>query len=292
MNYTITARLALAGAALISLQACSSEPTGQVVAVVNGEEITQQELNAEIAELPAPPVGDKEAIRRQILQQIIDRRLMAQVAKEDGLDRDPMYIIRERRLKEELLVQMYGVKTADTVRVPDAASVKKYLAENPGKFSQRTAYLVDQISFDFPSDQKILKALEADKSLADVEETLKSFKIDYSKGANSMDSGNIPTPVLNQILALPAGEPFIIPMQRHYRPPARSDHGAASQPDGGADDASRKHRQGSTNAARRGQGKGEHLVSRWLGSVAEKDSGKIAGSGASRATTEVRLWPA
>lgn len=213
MNYTITARLALTGAAFIALHACSSEPTGQVVAVVNGEEITQQELNAEISELPAPPVGDKEAIRRQILQQIIDRRLMAQVAKEDGLDRDPMYVIRERRLKEELLVQMYGVKTADTVRVPDASSVKKYLADNPGKFSQRTAYLVDQISFDFPSDPKILKALEADKSLADVEETLKSFKIDYSKGANSMDSGNIPTPVLNQILALPAGEPFIIPMQ-------------------------------------------------------------------------------
>lgn len=213
MNYTITARLALTGAAFIALHACSSEPTGQVVAVVNGEEITQQELNAEISELPAPPVGDKEAIRRQILQQIIDRRLMAQVAKEDGLDRDPMYVIRERRLKEELLVQMYGVKTADTVRVPDASSVKKYLADNPGKFSQRTAYLVDQISFDFPSDAKILKALEADKSLADVEETLKSFNIDYSKGANSMDSGNIPTPVLNQILALPAGEPFIIPMQ-------------------------------------------------------------------------------
>ena len=213
MNYTITARLALTGAAFIALHACSSEPTGQVVAVVNGEEITQQELNAEISELPAPPVGDKEAIRRQILQQIIDRRLMAQVAKEDGLDRDPMYVIRERRLKEELLVQMYGVKTADTVRVPDASSVKKYLADNPGKFSQRTAYLVDQISFDFPSDPKILKALEADKSLADVEETLKSFKVDYSKGANSMDSGNIPTPVLNQILALPAGEPFIIPMQ-------------------------------------------------------------------------------
>lgn len=213
MNYTITARLALAGAAFISLHACGSEPTGQVVAVVNGEEITQQELNAEIAELPAPPIGDKEAVRRQILQQIIDRRLMAQVAKEDGLDRDPMYVIRERRLKEELLVQMYGVKTADTVRVPDASSVKKYLADNPGRFSQRTAFLVDQISFDFPSDQKVLKELEADKTLADVEATLKTFKIDYAKGANSMDSGNIPTPVLNQILALPAGEPFIIPMQ-------------------------------------------------------------------------------
>lgn len=213
MNYTLTARLALAGAAFISLHACSSEPTGQVVAIVNGEEITQQELNAEIGELPSPPVGDKQAVRRQVLQQIIDRRLMAQVAKEDGLDRDPAYVIRERRLKEELLVQMYGVKTADTVRIPDASSVKKYLADNPSKFSQRTAYLVDQISFDFPSDAKVLKELEADKSLADVEETLKSFQIDYSKGANSMDSRNIPTSVLKQILALPAGEPFIIPMQ-------------------------------------------------------------------------------
>ncbi|MGQ3100387.1 MAG: EpsD family peptidyl-prolyl cis-trans isomerase [Sphingopyxis solisilvae] len=213
MKYSITARLAMAGAAFISLGACSSEPTGQVVAVVNGEEITQQELNAEIAELPSPPVGDKQAIRRQVLQQIIERRLMAQIAKEDGLDRDPMYVIRERRLKEELLVQMYGVKTADTVRVPDAASVKKYLEENPGKFKERTAYLVDQISFDFPSDANILKALEADKTLAEVEETLKRYRIDYAKGGNSIDSGTLPTNVLNQILALPPGEPFIIPMQ-------------------------------------------------------------------------------
>lgn len=213
MKSTITARLAFAGAAFISLHACSSEPTGQVVAIVNGEEITQQELNAEISELPTPPVGDKQAIRRQVLQQIVDRRLMAQVAKEDGLDRDPMYVIRERRLKEDLLVQMYGVKAAETVRVPDTGAVKKYLTENPGKFSQRTAYLVDQVSFNFPSDQKVLKQLEADKTLADVEETLTNLKVSYSKGKNSIDSASIPAPILKQILALPEGEPFIIPMQ-------------------------------------------------------------------------------
>ncbi len=199
--------------AFISLSACSSEPTGQVVAVVNGEEITQQELNAEISELPSPPAGDKNVVRRQVLQQIIDRRLIAQVAKEDGLDRDPKYVMRQRRLNEELLVQMYGAKVADTVRVPDTNEVKKYLTDNPGKFSERTAYLVDQISFDFPGDQKVLKELEAAKTLADVEEVLTRLKISYQKGKNSMDSGSIPTPVLKQILALPAGEPFIIPMQ-------------------------------------------------------------------------------
>lgn len=195
------------------LTACDKEPTGQVVAVVNGEEITQQELNAEISELPTPPVGDKQAVRRQVLQQIVDRRLMAQVAKEDGLDRDPEYITRERRLKEELLVSMYGKKTADTVRLPDAGSVRKFIADNPGRFSQRTAYLVDQITFDMPSDPNVLKELEADKTLAEVEASLQHLKVNYSKGQNSIDSGNIPSQIMNQILALPAGEPFIIPTQ-------------------------------------------------------------------------------
>lgn len=208
-----TARLALAAAMFMGLQACNAEPTGQVVAVVNGEEITQGELNAEISELQVPPGGDKDAIRRQILQQIIDRRLMAQVAKEEGFDRDPKFLTRERRLKEELLVQMYGQKAAETVRVPDAPTVKKYLANNPGKFTERAAYLVDQIVFDFPGDQKVLKALEADKTLADVEKTLTRFKINYTRGSNSLDSANVPSAVLKQILALPAGEPFVIPAQ-------------------------------------------------------------------------------
>ena len=77
MKTAITARLAYICAVAIVLHGCDKEPTGQVVAVVNGEEITQQELNAEIAELPNPPAGDKKAVQRQMLQQIINRRLMA-----------------------------------------------------------------------------------------------------------------------------------------------------------------------------------------------------------------------
>lgn len=213
MKHLWTSRLALVAVLGFSLQACSSEPTGQVVAVVNGEEITQAELNAEIAELPGVPAGDKGAIRRQVLQQIIDRRLMAQVAKEEGFDRNPEFLSRERRMRESLLVQMYSQKQADSVRVPDSAAVKKFLADNPGRFSERANYLVDQIVFDMPSDQKVLTALEGDKTLADVEETLKSFNVKFVRGANSLDTINVPTPMLKQILALPAGEPFVIPGQ-------------------------------------------------------------------------------
>jgi EpsD family peptidyl-prolyl cis-trans isomerase len=197
----------------LCLQACGGEPTGQVIAVVNGEEITQAELNAEISALSVPPTGDKEEIRRQILEQLVDRRLMAQVAKEEGFDREPEFINRERKLREELLVRMYGQKVAETVGIPDQAAVKRFLAENPGKFAQRVAYSVDQIVFDFPSDQKVLKALEADKSLAEVEKTLARFKVSYSRGTNNLDSSTVPAAALKQIESLPPGEPFVIPTQ-------------------------------------------------------------------------------
>lgn len=213
MNRTKTSRLALLTVGFLYLQACGGEPTGQVVAVVNGEEITQAELNAEISALSVPPTGDKEEIRRQILQQLVDRRLMAQIAKEEGFDRDPEFINRERKLREELLVRMYGQKVAETVGIPDPAAVKRFLGENPGKFTQRVAYSVDQIVFDFPSDQKVLKALETDKSLAEVEKTLARFKINYSRGTNNLDSSSVPAAALKQIQSLPAGEPFVIPTQ-------------------------------------------------------------------------------
>lgn len=213
MKDHLTARLAFIVATLFFLQACNGEPTGQVVAIVNGEEITQAELNAAISELPAAIPGDKEAVRRQVLQQMIDRRLMAQVAKEEEFDRNPAFLTKERRLREELLVQMYGQRQAEAVRVPDSAAVKKYLAENPGKFSERANYIVDQIVFELPSDEKVLKALEADKTLADVENTLNRFNVEFVRGPNSLDTINVPTPILKQILALPAGEPFVIPGQ-------------------------------------------------------------------------------
>ncbi|MEM6857715.1 MAG: EpsD family peptidyl-prolyl cis-trans isomerase [Pseudomonadota bacterium] len=213
MKYVLIARVAVLGAALLSLQACESAPTGQVVAVVNGEEVTQAELNEEISQLPNTVAGDAEEIRRQVLQRIVDRRLMAQVAKEERFDREPEFLIRERRLEEALLVQMFSEKLGETVQVPSGAEVDKYLSDNPGKFSERAAYVVDQIVFDFPEDEQVLRALEADQTLADVEQTLERFKVEFVRGTNSLDTAVVPNPVLDQIIALPPGEPFVLPVQ-------------------------------------------------------------------------------
>jgi EpsD family peptidyl-prolyl cis-trans isomerase len=197
---------------LLVLGGCSKEPTGQVVAVVNGEEITLQELNAEIADLKLPPNADKKQVQASALQRIIDRRLMALSAKEAGLDKDPEYILRERRGDEAMLVQLYAKRAMDAIRVPDAAAIDKYIAANPEKFAQRTQMKIDQIAFPVPSDPNSLKALEPAKTMDAVVAKLQEMNIQFKRGEAQMDTATVPPQMLTQIEKLPPGEPFIVPL--------------------------------------------------------------------------------
>lgn len=206
---TMTATALIAMSWMIT--ACEKKPTGQVVAVVNGEEITLQELNSELAELKVPENADKKEARRAVLQQIVNRRLLAQEAKEGGVDRDPNYVSAERRMKEQLLVSMYAKKAMDTVSVPDTTTINKFMSENPTLFGGRTLYKLDQIQFDMPADPSSLKALESAHTLDAVADTLTKMGIKFTRGSGSFDSGKIPPQMLKQILALKPGEPFVVP---------------------------------------------------------------------------------
>lgn len=212
MKKMIKGGVAAGAIAILMLAAgCSKEATGQVVAVVNGEEITLQELNAELEGLNIPASADKKIIRAQALQQMIDRRLLAQTAKEEGLDRDPAYLTQQRRVNEDLLVRMYAKKASDSIRMPDAAAIDKYIAGHPTMFGSRTRYKVDQIQFALPSDPSRLKVLEADHSLEAVGASLTKMGIKFERGGAAIDSGAVPPEMLKRILDLPPGEPFIVP---------------------------------------------------------------------------------
>lgn len=210
MNKKILSSSALLAVLLVT-SACQKKAEGQVVAVVNGEEITLNELNAEIAELNLPANADKQAARAQILQKMIDRRLLAQSAKEAGIDRDPNFISQERRMDEQLLVSMYGKKAMDTVPVPSASQIDKFVAEHPAMFADRTRYALNQLQFDVPSDPTRLKELESAHSLEEIASRLNAMGIKFEQGKGALDSAVVPDQVMARINSLPAGEPFIIP---------------------------------------------------------------------------------
>lgn len=198
--------------AAMFLAACDKEPEGQVVAVVNGEEISMSELNQEMQGVNLPQGADKQEVQRNLLQRVVDRRLLAQAAKEQGLDRDPAFLARQRRMNEDLLVSMYAKKTADGIKVPTAAAIDKFVAENPAMFAQRSRLSLSQLSFPMPSNPEMLKQFQPDKTLEAVAATATRLGLKVNRGQDVLDTGAVPPAMLKQIEALPPGEPFIVPV--------------------------------------------------------------------------------
>ena len=195
----------------ILLTGCNKEPEGQVAAVVNGDEITLQEINTEIGNANMPAGADAKEVQKAALQRIVERRLLAQSAKEDGLDKTPEYLIRSRQIDDALLVQLLGQRAEKSFQVPDQKAIDKYMAENPSMFAGRKMYIVDRIQFALPSDMAQLKSLESAHSMAEVAAKLSGLGIKFERGAAKMDSAQLGQQRLDQILALPDGEPFVIP---------------------------------------------------------------------------------
>ncbi|MGC6328395.1 SurA N-terminal domain-containing protein [Rhizorhabdus sp. FW153] len=203
-------------AAGLLLSACHKEPKGQILAIVNGEEISMQELNAELQGARIPDNADRAKIRKEVLQRLIDRKLIVQKAREQGLDKTPEFVAQQRRLEENLLVSLLGQKIAATVPMPDDRDITQYIADNPSQFSGRQRLLLDQIQFAAPKDPKQLLLLRDAHSLDDVAAGVQKLGLAMSRGKGVIDTGRLDPQMVEIIDKLPPGEPFVLPSNGQY----------------------------------------------------------------------------
>jgi EpsD family peptidyl-prolyl cis-trans isomerase len=199
------------GAAALLAGCQQKTPQGQVAATVNGDEVTLQEINAEIGAANLPPNVDKKEAQRAMLQRVIDRKLLVSAAEDKGLDKTAEFMTAKRRVDETLVAQAYAKQQLAAVPVPSEAEVKKFMDEHANVFLQREQLVMDQIRFAAPKDVKSLRALEGDHSMDAVAAHLTQMGIKFERGPAGLDSGQAPTPLIKAMNAAPATEPFVIP---------------------------------------------------------------------------------
>lgn len=212
-------KAALLGGAVVAallVSGCHKEPKGQILAIVNGEEISLQELNAELQGTNIPDSVDREKLRKQVLQRLIDRKLIVQKAREQGLDKTPEYVTQQRRLEENLLVTMLGQKIASTVPMPDDRDITQYIADNPTQFTGRQRLLLDQIQFAAPKDPKQLLTLRDAHTLEALAAGVQKLGLGMSRGKGVIDTGRLDPALVKVIDKLPPGEPFVLPSNGQY----------------------------------------------------------------------------
>ena len=195
-------------AALLVLGGCAKKPGGQVVAVVGNEEITQQELRAEALTAPPGTSQDFEAAAPGLLQRVIERNLLAEYARDQGLDRGPEYVARRRQLEQTLLASLGARKIAGSPKPPTDAQVRKFMTEASTWFAGRERLTLDQVSFPTPADPTQIKALTALESLDAIEQKLRTQKVKLDRARSVLDTGTIDPFIGKQIAALPNGEIF------------------------------------------------------------------------------------
>jgi peptidyl-prolyl cis-trans isomerase C len=196
---------------MLLLAACHNEPKGQVVAIVNGTEITSQQLAAELQNVPVPDTVDRAVLRKLVLEDVIDRALQAEEARKQGLDTSPEYLARRKRAEEQLLAELYGHSIAQTVFAPEPRGIQNYIDSHPLQFAKRQRLLMDQLSFDPPRDPRRLAMLADIHTLDASAAALQSIGIVPVRGQAAIDTGLTDPALAAQLDRLPPGEPILLP---------------------------------------------------------------------------------
>ena len=160
--------------ATIALASCSDQkPKGQVVATVNGAEITAQELQAEYR---ATGINNGP----QLLRNVIDRKLLSATTKDAPTD--PVDLIRTH---EALRAQREVNEMTKTVPLPADVDARKFIADHATQFKDRQLVQVNQLMVAAPQLAGQLKTAE---TMDDVEHTLKGLDAHFVTEHRMMDT--------------------------------------------------------------------------------------------------------
>jgi EpsD family peptidyl-prolyl cis-trans isomerase len=206
----LSKRLSIVALLLLAVGCNQGPPKGQVIARVNGEEITIAELNEEARARSVVGANDP-AVRGALLQDLIDRKLLAQEAVQEKLDRSPQHLIASQRMKEVLLAEQLLASVGNDLRPLSTAELQEFTAANPTAFDRRTLLSVDQITFARPSDPALIQRLEAAKALTEIEMILQEAALPQERSVKTWDSAVLPEASMKVLLGAQPGKPFLLP---------------------------------------------------------------------------------
>jgi peptidyl-prolyl cis-trans isomerase C len=201
-------RIVLAIVLAFIVTSCERKPEGQTVAVVNNDEITAADLNAELASQNLSATGATKEARNEALQRLINRRLLEEQARSDGLDKSPEFLNQQRRQTENLLINMFVSKHVNTAQVPTPAQISQFEASHPQMFGKREIWTLQQIIYPLQKNAAVNAKITAANTLDEVAQALTAAGVQFTRASRQVDTAMFPLNIYNQIIALKPGEPF------------------------------------------------------------------------------------
>lgn len=197
----------------VLLASCSRSgdkaPTGQVAAIVFGQEITASDLQVEAGSSAGN--GSAAATRKEALDRLINRRILVHEAIRRGLDKSPVASIAFARAKEKTLIELLQQNIATQSNRPTANEIDVYIRANPHIFDKRRVLLLEQYKVQkIPST--VLETIEPLNNIGKIVGVLNNNKISYDRSGGVLDPISLPPEAGEKLAALGVNDVLIGPL--------------------------------------------------------------------------------
>src|SRR6266850_7251787 len=181
---------ALAGCERVS----ADRAEAQLVARVNGVEISARELRT----------GNV----AQAVERIIDRELLVQKALEAGLEREPLVKDSIDNARRQVLAQAWLDHAAAAAAKPSREEIRAFYAENPALFAERRIYRLRSLIVSAPAEMiDVLRAQAARAAELDaIAAWLKARNARFSAATETQPAEQLPLAFLPQLARMKSGD--------------------------------------------------------------------------------------
>jgi len=210
---------------LFVVYGCSSqsakESSGSVAALVNGVEITQAEIEyfARNSLVSGDHKAEKIDQKKAILGNLVRMELLAQKAREMGLDKDPDYTMALYEAQRQVLAGMAESRLVKSIKPVTSETANKLVVNNPRIFSDRKLLVYDEIliqGVDIPFLDSMILMTNNGATEEQLLEMLKSKKKVFQKATRSQTSDKIQPVILDVLLKSKPDQPIIARVEDRF----------------------------------------------------------------------------
>lgn len=178
---------------------------GQVLARVNGDDITIHQFNFAVSQSGSKALSPTD--RAALVEKMIDRQLAVQKALEMKIDRQPEVLMRLEEARQDILAAAYAYRIGAANPPPTRQAITAYYSGHPGLFAKRKIYRIREITL--PTDAPLLvdlkSRLQGEEEFSEVVSWLHSQTSDFGDQQTVRAAEQLPTEIADKLCEIAPG---------------------------------------------------------------------------------------
>ena len=199
-------------------KANSKESNDQVVAKVNGKEITIHQLNFQLSQMGQMSQEQAKLVSKKVLANLVTQEMLKQKALESKLDQDPIVLQALAFSKDQLLAQAYLQKMIANAPKTSTNEIDLFYKQHPELFENRRIFRLQELVVNIGKDKfsETEATLKTIKDINQIATWLRDKNYPFTVNSNVKAAEELPMELLNRLQGLKDGEILFVPNNKTF----------------------------------------------------------------------------